>query len=142
MRRTSDVRRIVAACRIETGLTQVMKVTAETKRGRALKARIRENGVDGVLKAIENVKNSPFLKGKNKRGFVASFDWLITSPDNFQKTLEGIPRRSSSLKTTFPLLTTPAKPIRSRSTWRRRKPATTPAGHSLRRRRCRSRPPR
>ncbi len=86
--RTSDVRRIVAAWN-ETGLTQVMKVTAETKRGRALKARIRENGVDGVLKAIENVKNSPFLKGKNKRGFVASFDWLITSPDNFQKTLEG-----------------------------------------------------
>lgn len=86
--RTSDVRRIVAAWN-DTGLTQVMKVTAETKRGRALKARIRENGVDGVLKAIENVKNSPFLKGKNKRGFVASFDWLITSPDNFQKTLEG-----------------------------------------------------
>lgn len=86
--RTSDVRRIVAAWNA-TGLTQVMKVTAETKRGRALKARIRENGVDGVLKAIENVKNSPFLKGKNKRGFVASFDWLITSPDNFQKTLEG-----------------------------------------------------
>lgn len=86
--RTSDVRRIVAAWN-DTGLTQVMKVTAETKRGRALKARIRENGVAGVLKAIENVKNSPFLKGKNKRGFVASFDWLITSPDNFQKTLEG-----------------------------------------------------
>lgn len=86
--RTGDVRRIVTAWN-ETGLTQVMKVTAETKRGRALKARIRENGVDGVLKAIENVKNSPFLKGKNKRGFVASFDWLITSPDNFQKTLEG-----------------------------------------------------
>lgn len=86
--RTSDVRRIVAAWN-DTGLTQVMKVTAETKRGRALKARIRENGVEGVLKAIENVKNSPFLKGKNKRGFVASFDWLITSPDNFQKTLEG-----------------------------------------------------
>lgn len=86
--RTSDVRRIMAAWN-DTGLTQVMKVTAETKRGRALKARIRENGVDGVLKAIENVKNSPFLKGKNKRGFVASFDWLITSPDNFQKTLEG-----------------------------------------------------
>lgn len=86
--RTSDVRRIMAAWN-DTGLTQVMKVTADTKRGRALKARIRENGVDGVLKAIENVKNSPFLKGKNKRGFVASFDWLITSPDNFQKTLEG-----------------------------------------------------
>ncbi len=86
--RTGDVRRIMAAWN-DTGLTQVMKITAETKRGRALKARIRENGVDGVLKAIENVKNSPFLKGKNKRGFVASFDWLITSPDNFQKTLEG-----------------------------------------------------
>lgn len=85
--RTSDVRRVIEAWN-DTGLTQVTKITADTNRGRMLKARIRENGVDGVLKAIENVKNSTFLKGQNNRGFEATFDWFV-KPNNFLKVLEG-----------------------------------------------------
>lgn len=85
--RTSDVRRVIEAWN-DTGLTQVTKITADTNRGRMLKARIREYGVDGVLKAIENVKNSTFLKGQNNRGFEATFDWVV-KPNNFLKVLEG-----------------------------------------------------
>ena len=85
--RTSDVRRVIEAWN-DTGLTQVAKITAETNRGKMLKARIREYGVDGVLKAIENVKNSTFLKGQNNRGFEATFDWFV-KPNNFPKVLEG-----------------------------------------------------
>lgn len=85
--RTSDVRRVIEAWN-DTGLTQVTKITADTNRGRMLKARIREYGVDGVLKAIENVKNSTFLKGQNNRGFEATFDWFV-KPNNFLKVLEG-----------------------------------------------------
>lgn len=85
--RTSDVRRVIEAWN-DTGLTQVTKITADTNRGRMLKARIRENGVDGVLKSIENVKNSTFLKGQNNRGFEATFDWFV-KPNNFLKVLEG-----------------------------------------------------
>lgn len=85
--RTSDVRRVIEAWN-DTGLTQVAKITADTNRGRMLKARIREYGVGGVLKAIENVKNSTFLKGQNSRGFEATFDWFV-KPNNFLKVLEG-----------------------------------------------------
>lgn len=85
--RTSDVRRVIEAWN-DTGLTQVTKITADTNRGKMLKARIRENGVEGVLKAIENVKNSAFLKGQNNRGFEATFDWFV-KPNNFLKVLEG-----------------------------------------------------
>ena len=85
--RTSDVRRIMAAWN-ETGLTQVARITADTNRGKMLKARIREYSVEGVLKAIENVKNSTFLKGQNSRGFEATFDWFV-KPNNFLKVFEG-----------------------------------------------------
>lgn len=85
--RTGDVRRIMAAWN-ESGLTQVARITADTNRGKMLKARIREYGVDGVLKAIENVKNSSFLKGQNNRGFEATFDWFV-KPNNFLKVFEG-----------------------------------------------------
>lgn len=85
--RTSDVRRVIEAWN-ETGLTQVARITADTNRGKMLKARIREYGVDGVLKAIENVKNSTFLKGQNSRGFEATFDWFV-KPNNFLKVFEG-----------------------------------------------------
>ena len=85
--RTSDVRRIMTAWN-ETGLTQVARITADTNRGKMLKARIREYGVDGVMKAIENVKTSSFLKGQNSRGFEATFDWFV-KPNNFLKVFEG-----------------------------------------------------
>ena len=85
--RTSDVRRVIEAWN-ETGLTQVAKITADTNRGKMLKARIREYGVDGVLKAVENVKNSTFLKGQNSRCFEATFDWFV-KPNNFLKVYEG-----------------------------------------------------
>lgn len=85
--RTSDVRRVIEVWN-DTGLTQVTKITADTNRGKMLKARIREYGVDGVLKAIENVKNSTFLKGQNQRGFEATFDWFV-KPNNFLKVFEG-----------------------------------------------------
>lgn len=85
--RTGDVRRVIDAWN-DTGLTQVTKITADTNRGKMLKARIRECGVGGVLKAIENVKNSTFLKGQNNRGFEATFDWFV-KPNNFLKVLEG-----------------------------------------------------
>ena len=53
-----------------------------------LRARIRENGVDAVLEAIENVKKSPFLLGDNKKGWQITFDWFVR-PNNFPKVLEG-----------------------------------------------------
>ena len=51
-----------------------------------LRARVNEYGVDEVLKAIEKVRNSDFLKGS--RDFIITFDWFV-KPNNFPKVLEG-----------------------------------------------------
>lgn len=70
------------------GLSQITRLVPDTQRSKCLDARIREYGADKVLAAIENVRNSPFLRGKNPRGFVITFDWFV-KPNNFCKVLDG-----------------------------------------------------
>ena len=53
-----------------------------------LHARIAEYGVEEVLKAIEKIRNSAFLKGQNPKGWVITFEWFVR-PNNFPKVLEG-----------------------------------------------------
>lgn len=53
-----------------------------------VKARIAEHGLDTFIDTITSIKESPFLLGQNKRGWVITFDWLI-KPNNFVKVLEG-----------------------------------------------------
>ncbi|MBZ9635619.1 hypothetical protein [Clostridium sp. FP1] len=53
-----------------------------------VKARIKEYSIEDVLKAIEIIKISNFLKGQNKTSWVITFDWFI-KPNNFIKVLEG-----------------------------------------------------
>ena len=69
------------------GLTQVTKITPSSSRCKAVKARLREYGIDNILKAISLVKESDFLMGY-KTDFVITFDWLF-KPKNFPKVLEG-----------------------------------------------------
>ena len=63
-------------------------VSIKNTRLKMLKARVNEYGMDNVLKAIDNISKSNFLKGQNDRGWVITFDWLI-KPNNFIKVLEG-----------------------------------------------------
>ena len=70
------------------GLQQVTKVTGETIRGRMLRARIREYGLEAVLEAVEKIRKSSFLKGQNAKGWAITFDWFVR-PNNFPKVLEG-----------------------------------------------------
>ena len=55
-----------------------------------VRARIREYGgdVQKVYKAIDKAMASDFMNGKNGKGWVASFDWMMC-PSNFPKVLEG-----------------------------------------------------
>ena len=85
--RTKDVRRIVEAWN-SLNLQQLTKVTADSIRGKMLKARIKDYGVDGVLNAIEHVRKSEFLNGNNSKGWIISFEWFV-KPNNFTKVLEG-----------------------------------------------------
>lgn len=82
-------------------------MTSDSKRGGMLRARVNEYGVDKVLEAIEKVRNSDFLKGQNKSGFIITFEWFVR-PNNFPKVLEGnydnraepAPQKKSSKYTT------------------------------------------
>lgn len=49
-----------------------------------------EGGTLGELQTLfEKLEASDFLRGRNKNGWKASFDWLFRGPDNWTKVLEG-----------------------------------------------------
>lgn len=71
-----------------SAIKPISKLTPASKRYQSLVARIKEYSVDDVLKAIENVSQSKFLKGDNNQSWIITFDWLVR-PNNFPKVLEG-----------------------------------------------------
>lgn len=86
----TDVRRVVQEWNKlqEVGINPIRDIKPSSKRYQLLKGRIREYGIDEVLNAINNVRNSDFLRGENNRGWMITFDWFV-KPNNFLKTLEG-----------------------------------------------------
>ena len=62
--------------------------SCEGKRREFVNGRLREHGRDAVYEMITKAAASDFLNGKNKRTWVADFEWLFR-PTNFQKVLEG-----------------------------------------------------
>lgn len=70
----------------EFGISPVKRMTS--KREQAVKARIRQNHMDDILEAIENIRHSSFLQGQNKDGWMITFDWFL-KPGNFAKVFEG-----------------------------------------------------
>lgn len=69
-------------------LNKLIAINKGTIRYKMLNARIKEYGIDNILKAIENIETSPFLKGQNNKGWTITFDWFV-KPNNFIKVLEG-----------------------------------------------------
>ena len=86
--RQTDVQRIIDEWNTleEFGITPVKRMTP--KREQAVKARIRQNHMDDILEAIENIRHSTFLQGQNKNGWMVTFDWFL-KPGNFAKVFEG-----------------------------------------------------
>ncbi|MBR6902605.1 MAG: hypothetical protein IKN39_01795 [Clostridia bacterium] len=70
------------------GIKKVVKIASGTKRHNALRARIKQYSLDAVISAIDNIRLSDFLQGKNNKGWVITFDWFVM-PNNFIKVLEG-----------------------------------------------------
>lgn len=70
------------------GIKPVKRLKSTTEVYKMLSARIRQYGLNDVLTAIENVKQSDFLQGKGNRGWVITFDWFVR-PNNFSKVLNG-----------------------------------------------------
>lgn len=73
---------------VSVGVNPVRSINTGSKRADCLRARLREYGEDAVLEAIENVRTSDFLQGKNSKGWRITFDWFVL-PTNFPKVLEG-----------------------------------------------------
>lgn len=87
----TEARRCVEAWNslAEYGIKPVSKIRSDSKRGEMLNARIKQYGVDNVLKAIEKIKGSSFLQGKTKTDVQwFDFEWFVR-PNNFPKVLEG-----------------------------------------------------
>lgn len=86
--RQTDVQRIIDEWNTleEFGINPVKRMTS--KREQSVKARIRQNHMDDILEAIENIRHSSFLQGQNKEGWMITFDWFL-KPGNFSKVFEG-----------------------------------------------------
>ena len=86
--RQTDVQRVLDEWNSleEFGIAPVKRMTP--KREQAVKARIRQNCVEDILEAIENIRRSTFLQGQNKNGWMVTFDWFL-KPGNFAKVFEG-----------------------------------------------------
>ena len=86
----TDVQRIVSEWNTLStfGISSVSKLSNTSKRYQMLIARLKEYGVDDVIKAIDNVRHSDFLQGRTKGNFIVTFDWFV-KPNNFPKVLEG-----------------------------------------------------
>lgn len=83
----SDIDRVVEAWN-SLGLSKVTKIPAGSDRYNLLNKRLKDFGVDAVLQAIENIRQSSFLNGNNSKGWFISFDWFV-KPNNFPKVLDG-----------------------------------------------------
>lgn len=86
--RSTEVQQVIDAWNSLPGLSRIKKIVSGTQRHGWLKTRIRDYGLDEVLRAIENVRSSPFLLGQSEKGWVITFDWFVR-PNNFPKVLDG-----------------------------------------------------
>lgn len=82
-----DVQQVVDAWN-SLGLQKVTRIVTDSQRGKWLKKRISDYGLSEVLRAIDMIRVSSFLQGKNSNGWQITFDWFVR-PNNFPKVLEG-----------------------------------------------------
>lgn len=70
------------------GIKPIRSIKDGTQRAEWLKARRREYGDAAIEEMFSKAAMSSFLNGNNRRGWTATFDWLIR-PNNFPKVWEG-----------------------------------------------------
>lgn len=86
----TDIRLIVEAWnKLQNyGIKPISKLSNNSKRYQSLTARIKQYNTADILLAIDRIKQSDFLQGKNNNGWTITFDWFVL-PNNFPKVLEG-----------------------------------------------------
>lgn len=71
---------------VSAPIPHVRELTDKRRRGAV--ARLRERVIEDWRVVIGRINASPFCRGENERGWVATFDWLL-QPDTAVKVLEG-----------------------------------------------------
>ncbi|MCL1689620.1 helix-turn-helix domain-containing protein [Elizabethkingia anophelis] len=71
----------------QCSLLPKVQIVGETRK-KAIKARIKDVGIEKVKEVIKMTSESSFLNGENNRNWSADFDWIM-KPTNFTKILEG-----------------------------------------------------
>lgn len=74
------------AMALASGLPQIQKLS--DKRKEHARARIKEHGIDAMLRAVESIPQSAFLLGSNDRKWVIDFDTVLQS-STCLKLIEG-----------------------------------------------------
>lgn len=70
----------------KTSFTKVSKLARDSNRGKMLNARLKEYGLENVLKAIDIADKSNYLHSEKALWF--DFEWFV-KPNNFPKVFEG-----------------------------------------------------
>lgn len=65
-----------------------LRMPLNENRKKSIRTRICEFGIASFEEMVQAVARSSFLKGQNRRGFKATFDWMIKQ-SNYQKIIEG-----------------------------------------------------
>lgn len=86
----TDVQRVVECWNAleNCGIKPISRMNSGTKRYNSLIARINQYGLNDILSAINRIRQSNFLQGRNNKGWTITFDWFVL-PNNFIKVLEG-----------------------------------------------------
>ena len=86
----TDIQRVIEQWNLLAvyGIKPVNSIRSGTRRYDMLKARIRSYGIEKILEAVGNIKNSSFLCGGGQKGWTITFEWFVR-PNNFIKVLEG-----------------------------------------------------
>lgn len=91
IRQTDAVRHVLEKWNAQSdgsGIPSVSRLSPGSTRYKMLLARIKEYGIENVVKAISKIGESSFLRGQNRQGWMITFDWFV-KPSNFVKVLEG-----------------------------------------------------
>lgn len=98
------IKGVADAFNTTTSLPQI-KILSRAQKDLVLKA-VEEFGIDKIYHSFDMIGKSEFLHGKNRNGWVATFDWVI-KPENIAKILNGnynevfAPEEKSEVITSF-----------------------------------------
>lgn len=82
-------------------IQKMERMTPQRKRKTRTALKGAARTYEDLIKAIKTIPHSAFLSGRKSADWIVSFDWLIKSPENVTKVLEGKYHRDFNESTAF-----------------------------------------